>query len=288
MDHPIRRCRDLDERLTPYVDGQAAPDERRTVDAHLAACPPCRDHAEAERAAREVIHERREQLRCCAPEGLRARCGRLRREAASTFALPPSRYALPWTRRASVDKSAGQAGTGFPSSTFRLPSFGVPRWVPLSLAATLVLAVAGVFLTGINSGVQALATGLALDHAKCFQFKGDTSKIVDAEVLDGKWEREQGWPIVLPPSAGDEQLRLLTVRRCLSTDGRVAHAMYLWRGEPLSVFVLPHATRRERVLDTIGHEAAIWSANGRTYAVLADGHPSGFSHIVNYVKAHAR
>jgi putative zinc finger protein len=265
MDQSIRRCRDLDERLTPYVDGQAAPDERRAMDAHLAACPPCRDQAEAERAARDVIRERRGQLRCCAPEGLRARCGGLHREA-------------------------GQTDSGFSSSVFHVSSSSMRRWVPLSLAATIVLAVAGVFLTGINSGVQALATGLALDHAKCFQFKGDTSKIADAEVLDSKWEREQGWPIAVPPSAGDEQLRLLTVRRCLSTDGRVAHAMYLWRGEPLSVlvFVLPHATRRERVLDTIGHEAAIWSANGRTYAVLADGHPSGFSHIVNYVKTHAR
>ncbi|HYX82451.1 MAG TPA: hypothetical protein VE714_08670, partial [Gemmatimonadales bacterium] len=180
------------------------------------------------------------------------------------------------------------AGTGFTSSVFHLPSSGLRRWVPLSLAATLVLAVAGVFLTGINSSVQALATGLALDHAKCFQFKGDTSKSVDAEVLESKWEREQGWPIVVPATAGDEQLRLLTVRRCLSTDGRVAHAMYLWRGEPLSVFVLPHAIGRERLLDTMGRETAIWSVNGRTYAVLADGHPSDFNHIVTYVKTHAR
>jgi hypothetical protein len=277
MDQPIRRCRDLDERLTPYVDDEAAPDERRAVDAHLSACPPCRDHADAERAARNVIHERRGELRCHAPEGLRARCGRLRREAASAFASG-----------ASADKSAGQAGTGFPSSVFRLPPFTVRRWVPLSLAATLVLAVGGVFLTGINSGVQALATGLALDHAKCFQFKGDTSKSVDAQVVESQWEREQGWPIVIPQSAADEQLRLLTVRRCLSTDGRVAHAMYLWRGEPLSIFVLPHATRPERVVDTMGREAAIWSASGRTYAVLADGHPSDFNHIVSYVKTHAR
>jgi Putative zinc-finger len=264
MDQPIRRCRDLDERLTPYVDEEAAPDERRVVDAHLAKCPPCRDHAVAERAARDVIHQHRDELRCAAPEGLRARC------------------------MAHQGSDSRPQASGLRSSTFRLPSFGVPRWVPLSLAATLVLAVAGVFLTGINSGVQALATGLALDHAKCFQFKGDTSKIVDAEVLDSKWEREQGWSIVLPPSAGSEQLRLLTVRRCLSTDGRVAHAMYLWRGKPLSVFVLPNATERERVLDTMGRETAIWSANGRTYAVLADGHPSDFSHIVNYVKTHAR
>jgi anti-sigma factor RsiW len=259
MDQPIRRCRDLDERLTPYVDGEAGPDERRRVDEHLTACPPCRDHADAERVARTVIHEHRDELRCCAPERLRQRC-----EA----------------------HSAGDPRQS--SSVLRQPSSVLHRWVPLSLAATLVLAVTGVFLFGVNSGVQALATGLALDHAKCFQFKGDTSKAADADALDRRWEHEQGWPIVLPPSATDAQLRLLTVRRCLSTDGRVAHAMYLWRGKPLSVFVLPHATRADRVLDTMGREAAIWSANGRTYAVLADGHPSEFQDIVNYVKTHAR
>jgi anti-sigma factor RsiW len=269
MDEPIRRCRDLDERLTPYVDGEAGPDQRRAVDAHLAKCPPCRGHADAERVAREVIHEHRDELRCCAPERLRARCV-AHQEGASASA---------------GHASAGQAGTGW--SILRLPS-RVPRWVPLSLAATLLLAVSGVFLSGINSGVQALATGLALDHAKCFQFKGDTSKPVDVKVLEGKWEREQGWPIDVPASAGDEQLRLLTVRRCLSTDGRVAHAMYLWRGQPLSVFVLPQGTGRERALEVMGRDAAIWSANGRTYAVLADGHPSNFNHIVNYVKTHAR
>jgi hypothetical protein len=64
--------------------------------------------------------------------------------------------------------------------------------------------------------------------------------------------------------------------------------MYLWHGEPLSVFVLPHALGRARVLDAMGHDTAIWSANGRTYAVLAHGHPSNFSHIVEYVKTHAR
>jgi anti-sigma factor RsiW len=264
MDQPIRRCRDLDERLTPYVDEEATPEERREVDAHLSACPPCRDQETAERTAREVIHQHRDELRCGAPDRLRERCA---------------------AHQASAFAPARQPGM---RSGFRLPASGFPRWLPLSLAATLVLAVAGVFVSGINSGVQALATGLALDHAKCFQFKGDTSKVGDAEVLDSKWEREQGWPIMLPPSAGDEQLRLLTVRRCLSTDGRVAHAMYLWRGEPLSVFVLPHATGRERVLEVMGRDTAIWSANGRTYAVLADGHPTDFSHIVNYVKTHAR
>ena len=264
MDEPIRRCRDLDERLTPYVDGEAGPDERRAVDAHLSKCPPCRGHADAERAARDVIHECRDGLRGHAPETLRERC--------EAYQAPSSRL------KGSTSRTA----------VLRPPSTVLRRWLPLSLAATLLLAVAGVFITGVNSRVEALATGLALDHAKCFQFKGDIADAVDARVVEKTWERDQGWPLVVPASAGDEQLRLLTVRRCLSTDGRVAHVMYLWRGEPLSVFVLPRTTRGERVLDAMGRETAIWSANGRTYAVLANGHPPDFTHIVNYVKAHAR
>jgi hypothetical protein len=37
----------------------------------------------------------------------------------------------------------------------------------------------------------------------------------------------------------------------------------------------------------MGHEMAIWSSHGRTYAVLATGHPEDFDHIVGYVKMHA-
>ena len=48
MADDIRTCGDLDERLAPYVDGEAAPDSRRAVDAHLAACPECRTQADAE------------------------------------------------------------------------------------------------------------------------------------------------------------------------------------------------------------------------------------------------
>ena len=48
----------------------------------------------------------------------------------------------------------------------------VRRWAPLSLAATLVLAVAGVFVFGLNNRVEALAASLAVDHVKCFKVSG--------------------------------------------------------------------------------------------------------------------
>jgi anti-sigma factor (TIGR02949 family) len=246
----IRSCRDLEERLTPYVDGEAAPDARRAVDVHLSACPPCREEMEVERAARDVLREQRPHLRSAAPTGLRARCIAHRTSAA----------ALPRLR----------------------------RWVPLSLAATVLLAVGAVFLFGVNDGIEALAAGLALDHVKCFKVSTPVDASADAQAAARSWQQAQGWPITVPESAPSERLRLIDVRRCLSTDGRVAHLMYLWNGKPLSVYVLPHPLRHDRVLSAMGQQTAIWSANGRTYAVIAPGNPEQFDRIVGYVKDHAR
>jgi hypothetical protein len=157
--------------------------------------------------------------------------------------------------------------------------------MPLSLAATLLLAVATVFLFGLNQRVEALAAGLTLDHVKCFKVSA-LAAAVDAHDAGTSWQRSQGWPLRVAATAPAEELRLVDVRRCMSSEGRVAHLMYLWRGHPLSVYVLPRAFGRDRILDSMGHETAIWSANGRTYAVLATGHPEDFDHIVGYVKTH--
>jgi anti-sigma factor RsiW len=251
QDDPIRSCSDLDERLAPYVDDEIAPGARQAADAHMNACPPCRMRMESERVARDVVREHRAELRGAAPAGLRARC------------LAP--------RMASAGRSR------------------LRRWVPLSLAATIVLAVGAVFMLGINDGAEALAAGLALDHVKCFKVsRPDGAISIDADGAGHKWQETQGWTLTVPDTAPAESLRLIDVRRCLSTDGRAAHLMYLWHGEPLSVYVLPRAVSRERGLDSMGHQTAIWSANGRTYAVLATGHPDNFDHIVGYVKTHAR
>ena len=107
MADEIKTCRELDEHLAPYVDGEEPPAARRSVESHLAACPPCLEHAEAETAARKLVRDHREDLRVGAPPELRARCAALESLVA---------------RRHST------------MSTLR-------RWVLLSLAATLVLAV---------------------------------------------------------------------------------------------------------------------------------------------------
>jgi anti-sigma factor (TIGR02949 family) len=256
MADDIKNCRDLEEHLAPYVDGEENPAGRRSVETHLAGCPPCHELAEAERSARDVIHAHRNALQAAAPAELRARCAALQSSVA--------------TRQSSVSR--------------------VRRWVPLSLAASLVLAVAGVFVLGLNNRVEALAASLAIDHLKCFKVSGTPSHSEPA-LAERDWQQDQGWPVVVPPSEPGQQLKLVDVRRCFSSDGRAAHMMYTWRGAPLSLYVLQEPdgnAGHDRVIDKLGCEATIWCANRRTYAVVAAGHQPDLSQVVDYMKAHVR
>jgi anti-sigma factor (TIGR02949 family) len=256
-DRDIRDCAEIDAHLAPFVDGEEPPAVRRAVEAHLRACPPCKRHADSESSARGILHSHRDELRVAAPEALRRRCANL--QPAAGDAQPP---------------------------VFNRRSAMVRRWVPLSLAATLVLAFAGVFLLGLNNPVEALAATLALDHAKCFKVSEQSSH--DAAASARSWEQKQGWPIGVPEPRSTEELELVDVRHCYSSDGWSAHLMYRWRGSPLSVYVLPAGSGRAGSVGKLGHETVIWSANGRTYAVVADGHPQGLTHVVDYMKANVR
>ena len=254
MADDIRNCRDLDEHLAPFVDGEATPGEHAAVAAHLAACPPCRKSAEAERSARDLVREHRDALCPRASAALRDRCAHLRQE--------------------SIEQPRG-------SNLLR-------KWAPLSLAATLVLAIAGVFVFGLNNRVEALAASLTVDHVKCFKVSGAAAR-ANSSAAAQKWQQDHGWAVTVPADLPTEQLHLVDVRRCFSTDGRAAHMMYNWRGAALSLFVLPANTRYEQVVKKMGHQAVIWGANQRTYAVVADGQsPHELTRVVEYLKANAK
>ena len=239
--------------LAPYVDGEVPPDQRMSIDAHLDRCPPCRERVVGERTAHDILAARRETLRACASDTLRARCAAHGRRGA----------AARLTRRA---------------------------WVPLSLAATLVLAVAGVFMFGLNDSVEALASQLTLDHVKCLRLP--TGAVTDPAEAGRQWASSQGWEIAVPTSSAAEQLEFVCARRCLVTEGRVAHLMYEWRGQPLSVYVLPspigRAVETRTFVRRFGHEAVVWSQRGRTYVVLARGKREELDGVVSYVRANAR
>lgn len=255
----MSKCQDLDPLFAPYADGQAAADDRVAVEAHLEKCPPCRERISEQRVVRAALVAGRPSLRACASAHLRARC-------------------------------AAHARSRGDSSRF-LPAAAVRRWIPLSLAATVLLAVAGVFLFGLNDNVEALAAQLTLDHVTCFQFAPERLGHADARTASREWTMAQGWPITIAASSSSAGLELLGVRRCTMSSGRVAHIMYKWRGEPLSVFVVPRtvrAMRDQEIVEKFGHEAVVWSNGGRTYVVLARGRPSELHSVIGYVRANAK
>jgi anti-sigma factor RsiW len=249
-------CRELESLLASYVDGEARPIDCAAVDAHLRNCPPCRERADQERAIREALATCREQLRARATEDLRRRCQACRPSEAVT---PPARVRRPW--------------------------------VPLSMAATLVLAVGGVFLWGLKGGGQALAAQLVVDHVKCFEFAPPPTIIPDAAALSREWAAVRGWTLKIPESAPSEELQLLGVRRCISTRGLTAHVMYKWHGQPLSVYVLNSHDSRigpvPQIVERLGEEAIMWSKGDRTYAVVTHGNPWEIEHVAQYVRTKA-
>lgn len=270
MADDICNCENLEERLAPYVDGEAPPGAVRSIEAHLAACPPCRAQAEAERATRDLLRTHRDALTPRAPESLRDRCAAL--------ANPES----------TPDNPNRQSAIANPQSAVFNRQSAIRRWrVPLSLAATLILAVGGVFVSGLNDRVEALAASLTVDHVKCFKV-GDTKSHTDAEAAARQWQVEQGWAITVPPTDPSQQLTLVGVRRCFSTDGRAAHLLYNWRGAPISLYILPEHVGRDRVVERMGHEAVIWGANNRTYVVVADDGAQDLTRIVDHMKGHAK
>jgi anti-sigma factor RsiW len=249
----MNSCREVEPLFAPYVDGDVAPADRARMDAHLQACPRCRDRVAGEQAAREAVHVCATRLRGCAPGDLRRRCEALRGHA------PAGRT---WRR----------------------------VWVPLSMAAALVLAVAGVFLWTAGDGAEAYAAQLAVDHKACFQFAPAAARADAAQVARDLAGRT-GWALRIPEGTRAHGLQLVGARRCLSGEGRTAHILYRWRGEPVSLYVLndriasvPEAASQFVSVDRLGERTFMWSQGRRTYALVTDSGHADVMPLVNYVR----
>ena len=262
---PVCSCHDVEALLTAYVDGEAPTGDGDKVRAHVEACGACRERLAGERLAREAIRARRAGLRPCASDALKARCA-----AHARAGRPPAPLTMPAT----------------PSRGSRASL--VRRWAPLSLAASVLLAVAAVFGLGLNDKVQALAFQTTIDHVKCARFNaGSHATPADAA---RQWESRFGWSIAVPPSSNEARLELRGIRRCGVLDGRIAHLMYSWMGQPLSVYVLPKRTVADepQIAERFGHNAVMWSRNDRTYIVVtAHRRDPALDQMVAYVKATA-
>ena len=157
------------------------------------------------------------------------------------------------------------------------------RWVPLSMAATLVLAIAGALLYTVTFKTEALAASIAADHLKCFKLV-DTAASGDPETVAREWERSRGWQLRVLPNVPAERIRFVGIRRCLSTEGMAAHLMYTSEGRPLSVFVWPHANVPTGDIEVFGQKAVIWSTPDRMYAVVGTEPADRMARVAEYVR----
>src|SRR5262245_55268629 len=127
---------------------------------------------------------------------------------------------------------------------------------------------------------------MTLDHAACVRMNKSVTA-ADPVAVARQWTENFGWPLTVPPSNQSEGLDVRNLRRGMVMDGRVAHLIYEWRGQPLSVYVLPsEAIDKPAEVERFGHESVMWSRNGRTYVVLANAsRRPELEGVVQYVKA---
>ena len=238
------------ERFTPFVDGVLDPIERSLIEAHLGMCEPCRDRAQAEQTARRVMRSRAAALCERAPGGLLARCADAvaRPLAPVADGVPLTR---PWTKISLVTPAI------------------MGRWVALSVAATLLLAIVSVFVSGSSDRLDAaFAAQMALDHTRCFEASEATPGALDARQAEARLRDEHGWNIAVPAGTIAAELELQDVRRCAYAQGDMAHIMYRHQGRPLSLFVVPSTQRRARQLEIMRHDAVIWAGDNRTFVLI--------------------
>jgi anti-sigma factor RsiW len=247
-------CRDVESKLAEYVDRDQPGPERQAIDAHLQGCPSCRARAAREQAAHDLVCARRGTLRGCAPDSLRRRCAQQRRS------------------------------TGSAARVMRRP------WVPMSVAASILVAAGMFLLFGWGSSVETYAAQLAADHLKCFQWPPDAAGAADVTLVAKTWQQTAGWTLKVAASAPSERLQLLGVRRCGSSRGRVAHIFYKWRGEPLSVYVLNYRfdhtpdAAHDHDVHRLGEHAIVWTERNRTYAVVASRRLADLHQAAGYVR----
>jgi len=96
------------------------------------------------------------------------------------------------------------------------------------------------------------------------------------------------WNVNLPDESGQGTLNLVGSRPCLYGEGKVAHIMYTYNGQPVSLFMLPRETRASELVQVFGHQARIWSEGDRTFVLVARESAAEMEHMAALVRTTIR
>jgi anti-sigma factor RsiW len=257
----MSECRRIIDSLAAFADDLLQPEERRAIERHLAACPPCRQLADEERSGRSVLRHAASRLLVePLPPGLQGRCESLvRARHSSSAALSDTR---PWWR---------------------------VRLVPVLLAAVVMIFTASAFFSLATRRSDALlAAQLTADHSKCFKLFPPAGASADAHNIERMLSEQYGWNVHVPASSAEDGIQLVGARRCLYGDGLVPHVMYRVHGQDVSLFVLPKTERKPDDLVTLGHRSQIWSRDGTTFVLVTPADDGGLVGASRYVMREAR
>jgi len=273
----MHNCDSLDSLVTPFVDGELTDTDRRAVEDHLRVCPPCYTRVAAERAVHELVRKRRDGLcRTEAPDALHHRCAAFARDAKTAEKI--ANFAGIQAERA----SNREPPIPNPQSPIPLPR----RVAPFALAASLVVVVGGAFVyQATGKSARVLAAELVADDAKCFAMNSVLGTHQAAAVVEQSMAASFDWRMHLPADPASAGLELVGARPCLYGEGKIAHVMYRHQGHPVSVFMLPDTARAQELVEVLGHEAAIWCANNRTFVVVAREPRREVEQIASFVRA---
>src|SRR5262245_33151578 len=283
-------CSFIDPLVTPYIDGELTAADRELVAAHVRVCAPCHSRVAAEQAVRTLIQARKSTLSAIhAPGSLRAKCS----DAARFDALRGVGRVGPVNDVARPAPLAAPATLTGPSVDPRFSGATAVPWrtrlAPLALAASLVLVVGGAFVYQVtDASARVMAAELTADHVKCFAMNRmldthDLPTAVESSMISGF-----GWKMHLPEEPSRAGLELVGARPCLYGEGKIAHIMYRHDGRPVSLFMLPNASRSRELIEVLGHQAAIWCVGNRTFVLISREPKRDVEQMASFVQASLR
>jgi len=257
---PKPSCQKIDPLVTPFIDGELPDPDRRAVEEHLRACPPCHSRVVAEREVHTLIREKVPALcKAEAHDALHAKCWEIARLTPRTDASPRAVSPPPALPR---------------------------RLAPYALAASLVFVVGGAFVyQATDKSSRVLAAELTADHVKCFAMNGLFGKHQGVDAVESSMAANFGWRMHLPADPARAGLELVGSRQCLYGEGEIAHIMYRHDGHPVSLFMLPKSARTEELVGVLGHEAKIWCEGNRTFVLVAREPRAAVERMASFVQA---
>lgn len=250
----MAQCTDIHRLVTVYVDGEITAADRDDLERHARRCAECHERITAERTARQVLRANAAALTAqTAPLDLKARLARVATDARPTRA----RVVRRWLLRTAV-------------------------------AASLVLG-CGLWLTALvtRQSTTVLAAQLAADHVKCFLTNHDHDMLEPQRVATYLRDR-YGFAARVPASDPDLGLRLVGARRCITGEGTNAHMLYTWKGQSVSLYMLPgvgHDLAAHRVL---GHTTTMWTGHNGSYVLVTPEVDGGATPLAAYMRQSTR